>query len=91
LKIFVPYHSYKKNDAAPLVPVEVTEIKFGLQPISVLLKKNHRLRVAIAGHDKGYFRPRSSGGYARHRDSKQQTGSFFDRITDCEEITLRLA
>lgn len=55
LKIFVPYHSFKKKDIAPLVPGEVTEIKFGLQPISALIKKGHRLRVAIAGHDKDTF------------------------------------
>jgi uncharacterized protein len=55
IKIFVPYHSFKKKDAALITPGEVTEIKFGLQPISVLVKKNHRLRVAIAGHDKETF------------------------------------
>jgi putative CocE/NonD family hydrolase len=55
IKIFVPYHSFKKADAAPLVPGEVTEIKFGLQPISALVKRGHRLRVAIAGHDKDTF------------------------------------
>ncbi|HSE32621.1 MAG TPA: CocE/NonD family hydrolase [Pyrinomonadaceae bacterium] len=55
LKIFVPYHSFKRKDAAPLVPGEVTEIKFGLQPISALIKKGHRLRVAIAGHDRDTF------------------------------------
>ena len=39
----------------PLVPGQVAELKFGLQPISVLVKKGHRLRVAIAGHDKDTF------------------------------------
>lgn len=38
-----------------LVPGEVAELKFGLQPVSVLVKKGHRLRVAIAGHDKDTF------------------------------------
>jgi uncharacterized protein len=46
---------FKKKDAAPLVPGEVTEIQFGLQPISVVIKRNHRLRIAIAGHDKETF------------------------------------
>ncbi len=55
VKILVPYHSYKKRDAMPLVPGEIAELKFGLQPISVLVKKGHRLRIAIAGHDKGTF------------------------------------
>ena len=31
------------------------ELRFGLQPISVVVKKGHRLRVAIAGHDNGTF------------------------------------
>ena len=55
LKILVPYHSFKRKDSLPLVPGEVAELKFGLQPISVLLKKGHRIRVAIAGHDKQTF------------------------------------
>jgi uncharacterized protein len=55
IKTFVPYHSFKKKDAETLVPGEVAEIKFGLQPISALIKKNHRLRIAIAGHDKETF------------------------------------
>ena len=53
--INVPYHSFMKKDAMPLVAGEVTEIKFGLLPVSVLIKKGHRLRVAIAGHDKSVF------------------------------------
>ena len=55
VKLPVPYHSFRKKDAMPLVPGQVAELKFGLQPISVLVKKGHRLRVAIAGHDKDTF------------------------------------
>ncbi len=51
----VPYHSFRKKDAQPLVPGKVIEIKFGLLPVSVLVKKGHRVRVAIAGHDKSVF------------------------------------
>lgn len=54
-KLLVPYHSFKRKDAAPLIPGEVTELTFGLLPTSVLIKKGHRLRVAIAGHDKDNF------------------------------------
>ncbi len=54
-KILVPYHSFKKKDGMALVPGQIAEIKFGLQPISALIKKGHRLRIAIAGHDKGTF------------------------------------
>ena len=51
---FVPlgvYHTYGKVDAQPLTPGEVAEIPITLQPISVVIHKGHRIRVAIAGHD----------------------------------------
>ena len=54
-KIMVPYHSYKKKDAAPLIPGEIAEIKFGMFPTSVLIRKGHRIRIAIAGIDKDTF------------------------------------
>jgi len=54
-KMLVPYHSFKKKDAMPLVPGQVAELKFGLQPTSVLIRKGHRLRIAIAGHDRDTF------------------------------------
>ena len=50
-----PYHTFLQKDAKPLKPGEVAELSFGLQPISVLIKKGHRVRVAIAGHDKDTF------------------------------------
>ena len=54
-KITIPYHTYMKKDALPLVPNELTQAKFGLQATSVYVKKGHRLRVAIAGADKDTF------------------------------------
>jgi putative CocE/NonD family hydrolase len=54
-KILIPYHSYKKEDSAPLVPGEIEEIKFGLHATSVLIKKGHRIKIAIAGADKDTF------------------------------------
>lgn len=53
--INVPYHSFMKKDAMPLAVDQIAEIKFGLLPLSVLIKKGHRIRVAIAGHDKSVF------------------------------------
>ncbi|HEX8144450.1 MAG TPA: CocE/NonD family hydrolase [Pyrinomonadaceae bacterium] len=50
-----PYHSFKRKDGAPLVPGQVTELRFGLMPTSVLLRRGHRIRIAIAGHDKSVF------------------------------------
>jgi putative CocE/NonD family hydrolase len=54
-KILTPYHSFMRKDALPLVPGQIAELKFGLQPTSTLIKKGHRLRIAIAGADKGTF------------------------------------
>ena len=53
--MLVPYHSFKRKDAMPLMPGEVVELTFGLLPTSVLIKKGHQIRTAIAGHDKGTF------------------------------------
>jgi len=52
---FVPlgiYHTFRKEDAEPLVTGEVTEIGITLLPISTVFRKGHSIRVAIAGHDK---------------------------------------
>ena len=54
-RLAVPYHSCKKQDAMPLVPGQIAELKFALQPTSILIKKGHRLRIAIAGADKETF------------------------------------
>jgi len=54
-KMLVPYHSFKQKDAMPLVPGEIAELRFGLHPTSALIKKGHRIRIAIAGHDKDSF------------------------------------
>ncbi len=53
--LLVPYHSFKRKDAMPLVLGEIAELKFGLLPTSVLVKKDHQMRIAIAGHDKDTF------------------------------------
>jgi putative CocE/NonD family hydrolase len=50
-----PYHSYLREDAAPLVPGEVTEIYLALYPTSVLIEEGHSIRVAIAGADADTF------------------------------------
>ena len=51
----LPYHSFKKADAQPLVPNKVSEIKFEMIPTSVKIAKGHRIRIAIAGADKDNF------------------------------------
>ena len=51
----IPYHSYKKQDAMPMIPGEIIEIKFSLHVTSVLIRKGHKIKVAIAGCDKDTF------------------------------------
>jgi hypothetical protein len=50
-----PNHSFARADAQPLVRGETTEVSFDLIPTSVLIRKGHRIRVAIAGHDQSCF------------------------------------
>ena len=50
-----PHHSELRADAMPLIPGEVAELTFELWATSVLIKKGHRLRIAIAGADKDTF------------------------------------
>lgn len=54
-RLFVPHHSFLRADATPIVPGEVAELRFGLLPVSARVRKGHRLRVAIGGHDKDTF------------------------------------
>lgn len=48
-------HSYNEEDALLMVPGKAETIKLKLWPTSVLIKKGHSIRVAIAGADKSTF------------------------------------
>jgi putative CocE/NonD family hydrolase len=50
-----PCHSYRSEDAAPMVPGVTQEIRLGLSPTSALVKAGHSLRIAVAGHDASTF------------------------------------
>jgi uncharacterized protein len=50
-----PAHSFLRKDAEPLTPGEAAKIRFSLYPTSVLLRRGHRIRVALAGADAGVF------------------------------------
>lgn len=54
-KLLVPYHTFKRKDAMPLIPGQVAEVSFGLLPTSYLYQKGHSVRLAIAGADKDHF------------------------------------
>lgn len=50
-----PFHTFKRQDAQPMVPGQVSEIRFHLFGTSVLFKAGHRIRIAIAGHEASHF------------------------------------
>jgi uncharacterized protein len=50
-----PYRTFARKDALPLVPGQVATLTFQLQATSVLFKAGHRVRIAVAGADKGTF------------------------------------
>ena len=50
-----PAHSFQRKDAEPLTPGEKVRISFSLYPTSILLRRGHRIRVALAGADAGVF------------------------------------
>jgi uncharacterized protein len=54
-KTLVPYHSFARRDAEPLVPGQPVRLDFGMLPTSVVVRAGHRIRVAIAGSDKDTF------------------------------------
>jgi putative CocE/NonD family hydrolase len=54
-KTTYPYRTYSRSDAEPLVPGQPATLTFQLMATSVLVRANHRLRIAIAGADKGTF------------------------------------
>ena len=53
--VFGPYHSFRREDASPMEPGKISSVAFAMLPTSVLIKKGHALRIAIAGHDKDVF------------------------------------
>jgi putative CocE/NonD family hydrolase len=57
-----PAHSFLRKDAEPLTPGETARIRFSLYPTSVLLRKGHQIRVALAGADASVFQRYPPGG-----------------------------
>ena len=45
-----------RRDPEPLVPGEPAELKFCMWPTSILLRRGHQIRVALAGADSAAFR-----------------------------------
>lgn len=55
-------HTYARADALPVTPGEVMRLRFALFPTAALVRRGHRLRLAIAGADAAVFRRYSEGG-----------------------------
>lgn len=78
-KIFIPYHTYNEENAQPLTPGEIAELKFGLHATSVVIRKNHRIRIAIAGHDKDtFYRYPSKGRPTIKIERNEKFASYID-------------
>ncbi|MGI8547905.1 MAG: CocE/NonD family hydrolase [Gemmatimonadaceae bacterium] len=56
----VPYHSFRRADAEPLVPGQLARLVFDLTPTSYRFPAGHRIRIAIAGADRDHFAPPAS-------------------------------
>jgi putative CocE/NonD family hydrolase len=50
-----PAHSFLRADTEPLIPGEPATVRFSLFPTSIVLRKGHRIRVALAGADASLF------------------------------------
>ena len=50
-----PAHSYLRSDAEPLVPGQPATVRFSFIVTSVVLRKGHSIRLALAGADSGLF------------------------------------
>jgi len=50
-----PIHSFRHEDAAPLVPGEPARLRIALLPVSWRLRQGSRIRLSIAGADADHF------------------------------------
>jgi putative CocE/NonD family hydrolase len=74
-----PYQSFARRDAEEMIPGQVERVTFRLHPIAVVIRRGHRLRLAIAGADSTALERIPSDGtptISIHRDPG--TPSFLD-------------
>ncbi|KAF2815968.1 galactose-binding like protein [Mytilinidion resinicola] len=70
-------HSFKRADALPVVPGEKFSLAFKLYSVAALIKKGHRIRLAIGGADIDTFRRLS---HAPERFEVYRGGSEMSRL-----------
>jgi len=78
-KPFGPAHSFLRKDAEPLIPGQTAIIRLALYPTSILMRKGHRIRVALAGADAELFQRYPANGtptWTIYREA--QRASFLD-------------
>ena len=74
-----PAHSFLRKDAEPLIPGHIARISLALYPTSILLRRGHRIRVALAGADAELFQRYPANGtptWTIYREAQQ--ASFID-------------
>jgi putative CocE/NonD family hydrolase len=69
--------SSSREDAKPMVPGRPVELQIPMWPTSVLLRKDHRIRVALAGADADTFRRYPPGGDVTWTVYRQRTLASF--------------
>jgi len=70
-------HSFDEADAEPLVPGEPAHIRFAMIQTSVLVPAGHRIRIALAGHDRSVFARYPTVGqpvWTLYRDKSRPSG-----------------
>ena len=71
-----PAHTFLRKDAQPLPSGEPAKIRFSLYPTSVLLRKDHRIRVSLAGADVAVFQrypPTGTSAWTVYRDTRRSS------------------
>ncbi len=59
-----PYHSLLRADLEPMIPGQAVKLEVPLAATSVLIRKGHRLRIALAGADASVFERVPASGKA---------------------------
>jgi len=74
-----PRHSFFRSDAMPMMSGQPERIEIGMFATSVLLRKGHRIRLALAGADRDNFELISADEQPQWTVYRaRQLGSFID-------------
>ncbi|GIV42939.1 MAG: hypothetical protein KatS3mg035_0062 [Bacteroidia bacterium] len=65
-----PYHSYTRKDAKEMPNNTFEEIAYSLEPISYLVKKGSKLRLALSSSELDTFEFSCSDLWEIHKDSQ---------------------